>query len=180
MGAYPGLSRILLGSILYYVYQNRPKHQVLFLIDEMPRLGYMRLLEEARDVGRGLGIKLWVIVQELGQLRKLYGQDGISAWLENTGIQQFFGIKGLETAKRLVETLGETMVDISSVSLNQHEASKESRSVSTQKQKRSLITVDEILQLGSENQIILSEHNKPLKCAKSPYYRQKEFMRLLK
>lgn len=180
MGAYPGLSRILLGSILYYVYQNRPKHQVLFLIDEMPRLGYMRLLEEARDVGRGLGIKLWVIVQELGQLRKLYGQDGVSAWLENTGIQQFFGIKGLETAKRLVETLGETMVDISSVSLNQSENSKESRSVSTQKQKRSLITVDEIIQLGQENQLILSEHNKPLKCAKSPYYRRKEFMKLLK
>lgn len=180
MGAYPGLSRILLGSILYYVYQNRPQHQALFLIDEMPRLGYMRLLEEARDVGRGLGIKLWVIVQELGQLRKLYGQDGISAWLENTGIQQFFGIKGLETAKRLVETLGETMVDISSVSLNQSENSKESRSVSTQKQKRSLITVDEIIQLGQENQLILSEHNKPLKCAKSPYYRRKEFMKLLK
>jgi type IV secretory pathway TraG/TraD family ATPase VirD4 len=78
-------------------------------------------LEEARDVGRGLGIKLWVIVQELGQLRKLYGQDGISAWLENTGIQHFFGIKGLETAKRLVDTLGETMVDVSSVSLNQYE-----------------------------------------------------------
>lgn len=121
-----------------------------------------------------------MIVQELGQLRKLYGQDGISAWLENTGIQQFFGIKGLETAKRLVETLGETMVDISSVSLNQSENSKESRSVSTQKQKRSLITVDEIIQLGQENQLILSEHNKPLKCAKSPYYRRKEFMKLLK
>lgn len=153
MGAYPGLSRILLGSILYYVYQHRPDHQVLFLIDEMPRLGYVRLLEEARDVGRGLGIKLWVIVQELGQLRKLYGQDGISAWLENTGIQQFFGIKGIETAKRLVETLGETMVDISSVSLNQSDTTKESRSASTQKQKRSLITVDEIMQLGQENHI---------------------------
>lgn len=180
MGAYPGLSRVLLGSILHKVYHERPKQQVLFLIDEMPRLGYMRILEEARDVGRGLGIKLWIIVQELGQLRKLYGQDGVSSWLENTSIQQFFGIKSFETAKRLVDTLGETTIDISSVSLNQIETSKESRSVSTQKQKRSLITVDEVLQLGADNQIILSEHNKPLKCGKATYYCRKELIKLLK
>ncbi|MDP3935422.1 MAG: type IV secretory system conjugative DNA transfer family protein [Alphaproteobacteria bacterium] len=75
--------------------------------------------------------------------------------------------------------LGETMVDISSVSLNRYDTEKETRSISTQKHKRALMTVDEILQLGSENQIVLTEHNKPLKCAKAPYYRRKEFSRLL-
>lgn len=120
---------------------------------------------------------LWIIVQELGQLRKLYGQDGVSSWLENTSIKQFFGVKSLETAKRLVDTLGETTIDISSVSLNQLETSKESRSLSTQKQKRALITVDEVLQLGADNNIILSEHNKPLKCGKSTYFTVKSLSR---
>ncbi|WP_407820321.1 type IV secretory system conjugative DNA transfer family protein, partial [Staphylococcus aureus] len=55
-----GLARVIIGSFLNAIY-NRDGHiegRALFLLDEVARLGYMRILETARDAGRKYGITL--------------------------------------------------------------------------------------------------------------------------
>jgi len=56
----PGLGRVIIGSLLNAVYQanGELKGRVLFLLDEVARLGRMKVLEAARDVGRKYGITL--------------------------------------------------------------------------------------------------------------------------
>ena len=45
---------------------------ILFLLDELPRLRQMPPVEEALEIGRQYGIKLWMFTQSLGQLKNAY------------------------------------------------------------------------------------------------------------
>ena len=45
---------------------------VTVFLDELPRLGRMDVIEEALDVGRGYGVRLWLFCQNTGQLRTAY------------------------------------------------------------------------------------------------------------
>jgi type IV secretion system protein VirD4 len=45
---------------------------ILFLLDELPRLRHMPPVEEALEVGRQYGIRLWMFAQSLGQLEAAY------------------------------------------------------------------------------------------------------------
>jgi type IV secretory pathway TraG/TraD family ATPase VirD4 len=45
---------------------------ILFILDELPRLRHMPPVEEALEIGRQYGIKLWLFAQSLGQLREAY------------------------------------------------------------------------------------------------------------
>lgn len=73
--AHPGLARVVIGSLLNAIYNRNGnvKGRTLFLLDEVARLGYLRILETARDAGRKYGIMLTMIFQSLGQMREAYG-----------------------------------------------------------------------------------------------------------
>jgi type IV secretion system protein VirD4 len=45
---------------------------ILFLLDELPRLRQMPPVEEALEIGRQYGIRLWMFAQSLGQLKNAY------------------------------------------------------------------------------------------------------------
>lgn len=47
-------------------------HPILFMLDELPRLRHMPPVEEALEIGRQYGIKLWLFAQSLGQLKNVY------------------------------------------------------------------------------------------------------------
>ena len=53
-------------------------HPILFILDELPRLKHMPPVEEALEIGRQYGIKLWLFAQSLGQLNNVYpNADGM-------------------------------------------------------------------------------------------------------
>ncbi len=45
---------------------------ILFVLDELPRLRQMPPVEEALEIGRQYGIKLWMFAQSVGQLQNAY------------------------------------------------------------------------------------------------------------
>jgi len=51
---------------------SRDAPPILFLLDELPRLRHMPPVEEALEVGRQYGIRLWMFAQSLGQLKNAY------------------------------------------------------------------------------------------------------------
>lgn len=51
---------------------RRGASPILFLLDELPRLRQMPPVEEALEIGRQYGIKLWMFTQSVGQLRNAY------------------------------------------------------------------------------------------------------------
>lgn len=66
---------VLLGSCIGHLCRGTagPAAEVVtFFLDEMPRLKKMDVVEEALDVGRGYGVRLWMFAQNVGQLETAY------------------------------------------------------------------------------------------------------------
>ena len=54
----------------------RPERPVLFLLDEFAALGRLEQVERAMGLMAGYGLQLWPILQDMHQLRALYGPVG--------------------------------------------------------------------------------------------------------
>lgn len=52
--------------------KTSPEQPVLFLLDEFAVLGYMQSIETAAGLMAGFGVKLWPILQNVGQLKRHY------------------------------------------------------------------------------------------------------------
>src|SRR6056297_1329076 len=70
--AYRPFLRLMIGIASVAMTRNKAKPQepVLFLLDELPALGYMRPIEEGIGYLAGYGCKLWLFVQDLISCRK--------------------------------------------------------------------------------------------------------------
>ncbi|MBB5052707.1 SpoVK/Ycf46/Vps4 family AAA+-type ATPase [Afipia massiliensis] len=84
---------------------EKPKHPVLFLLDEFYSLGRLSLMEKAAGLMSGYGMKLWPIVQNLGQLQHLYPYNW-ETFFANSGAVQVFGMNDRTTGEYLVSRLG--------------------------------------------------------------------------
>jgi type IV secretion system protein VirD4 len=78
---------------------------VLLLIDEAGKTGVPYLPEHASTV-TGRGISLWIAVQDLAQLEKLYGTPGAKTLKNNCDSQLFYRPNDRDTAKFIEECLG--------------------------------------------------------------------------
>lgn len=65
--------------------------QCLFLLDEFFALGFIEEISVSAGLMRGYGLQLWVVLQDLGQLIKLYGREGSETFFANSDLHQFFG-----------------------------------------------------------------------------------------
>jgi len=83
---------------------------VLFLLDEFATLGHMRQIEDAAGQIAGYGVKLWPVLQDLGQLKALY-KDRWETFLGNAGVLQFFGNNDLTTLEWVSKRLGSTTIE---------------------------------------------------------------------
>lgn len=171
-----GLARVIIGSFLNAIY-NRDgaiEGRTLFLLDEVARLGYMRILETARDAGRKYGITLTMIYQSIGQLRETYGgRDASSKWFESASWISFAAINDPETADYISRRCGMTTVEIDQVSRS-YQARGSSRTRSKQLAARPLIQPHEVLRMRADEQIVFTASNAPLRCGRAIWFRRKD------
>lgn len=169
-----GLARVIIGSFLNAIY-NRDgavEGRALFLLDEVARLGYMRILETARDAGRKYGITLTMIYQSIGQMRETYGgRDAASKWFESASWISFAAINDPETADYISKRCGTTTVEIDQVSRSS-QARGTSRTRSKQLAARALIQPHEVLRMRGDEQIVFTAGNPPLRCGRAIWFRR--------
>lgn len=174
--AHPGLARVVIGSLLNAIYNRNGNVQgrTLFLLDEVARLGYLRILETARDAGRKYGITLTLIFQSLGQIREAYGgRDAASKWFESASWISFAAINDPETADYISKRCGDTTVEVDQT--NRSSGMKgSSRSRSKQLSRRPLILPHEVLRMRSDEQIVFTSGNAPLRCGRAIWFRRDE------
>lgn len=84
---------------------------MLCVMDEFASLGYMKQIEDAAAQVAGFGVKLWPILQDIGQLKALYGERW-ETFLANSGIVQVFGNSDLTTLEWVSKRLGTTLVQL--------------------------------------------------------------------
>jgi len=169
-----GLARVIIGSFLNAIYNRdgRVEGRTLFLLDEVARLGYMRILETARDAGRKYGITLTMIYQSIGQMRETYGgRDAASKWFESASWISFAAINDPETADYISKRCGPTTVEIDQVSRSS-QAKGTSRTRSKQLAGRPLIQSHEVLRMRADEQIVFTAGNAPLRCGRAIWFRR--------
>ena len=134
---------------------------VLFLLDEFAALGHMRMAERGMAEGRGYGVKMWPILQDLNQLKDTY-KDGWQTFIGNARIVQLFGTADVFTAEYVSKMLGKTTV-ISSGSTGDRESSSEAG--------RPLMTPDEVMHMGMNEELLFFRGGiRPIRAQKVPYF----------
>ncbi|RTM09653.1 MAG: Ti-type conjugative transfer system protein TraG [Hyphomicrobiales bacterium] len=172
--AHPGLARVVIGSFLNAIYNRagEVEGRTLFLLDEVARLGYLRILETARDAGRKYGITLALIFQSLGQMREGYGgRDASSKWFESASWISFSAINDPDTAEYISKRCGDTTVEVDQLSRSS-QMSGSSRTRSKQLTRRPLILPHEIMLMRSDEQIVFTAGNAPLRCGRAIWFRR--------
>jgi type IV secretion system protein VirD4 len=182
----PALARVVVGALLNALYQadGRVEGRVLFLLDEVARLGYMKVLELARDAGRKYGITVMLLYQSLGQLIEQWGLEGKRAWYESSSWRLFAAVQDLETAREISALCGEYTIVTASTGDTQGSQSQGSkaesrstgRSENRSETKRALIKPEELLQdTRTDEAFVLSRGNPPLRCGRAVYFRRSEW-----
>ena len=77
-----------------------PELPMMFFLDEIAQFGEFPALENIMTIGRGYGIKVHCVLQNLQQLKKNYPQSWETI-IGNCGVHQFFGIEDHLSAKEL-------------------------------------------------------------------------------
>ena len=122
-----------------------PKPPVLLCLDEFATLGHMQAIENAAGQIAGFGVKLWPIIQDLGQLETLY-EKRWQTFMANAGVLQFFGNSDLTTLEWISKRLGDTTLRVMSKSEVGYKQAAESGATGEawSNETRPLLTVDEI------------------------------------
>lgn len=138
------------------------KPGVLFLLDEFAALGHLRMAERGMAEGRGYGVKMWPILQDLSQLKDTY-RDRWETFIGNARVVQFFGTADLFTAKYASDLLGKTTVFTTST--------REDGGTSTSESGRALMTPDEVMHMGPQEELLFFRGGlRPIKAEKLPYF----------
>jgi type IV secretion system protein VirD4 len=166
----------------------KPQKPVLFLLDEMPSLGRLSMVEQAYGLMAGFGMQLWGIVQDLSQLERIYG-DGWQTFISNSGVLQYFGSRDKITAEYFSSLCGVTTVATrtwsyafgsafgtssgsssgqggGSSSSGSNESTSHTHTVGSNESQRQLAYPDELMVLKEDAQIIFVDNLDPIRGAK--------------
>ncbi|MBB04182.1 MAG: hypothetical protein CML03_01435 [Pseudooceanicola sp.] len=149
---------------------QRLNSPALFLLDEFAALGRLEAVERAMGLMAGYGLQLWPILQDMSQLKDLYG-DRANTFIANAGVQQIFGVNDFETAKWLSQMIGQETAGFQTDSFKPGDGPSFSNNLTG----RDLLTPDEIMQLPPDRQLLRVQGQATAIAQKLRYYADPEF-----
>ena len=154
---------------------NKPKRQLLLMLDEFPALGRLDFFESSLAFMAGYGLRAFLISQSLNQIEKAYGPN--NSILDNCHVRVAFATNDERTAKRLSDAIGSTTEMRAMRNYAGHRLAPwlSHVMVSRQETARQLITPGEIMQLPATEELILLSGFSPIKAQKVRYYSDKNF-----
>lgn len=162
----------------------KPRDPVLFLLDEMPALGRLAMVEQAYGLMAGFGMQLWGIVQDATQLKRIYG-EGWETFVGNSGVVQYFGSRDRMTAEYFSALCGVTTVWSFSTAIGRafssgkDGGSSSSSSTSTSSAvQRKLAFPDELMRLPSNRALVFIENHHPILAEKVRWFEDATLARL--
>lgn len=181
----PAVGRTVIGALVNCAYEanGATNGRILYLLDEVARLGPMRILETARDAGRKYGITLQLLYQSVGQLEKQWGKEGKREWYDGVSHRTYAAVQDLDTARELEETFGNYAVESISSGTNRGSSGKlfevssmsSGSNVSKQEMSRALIRREELMNdCRADEAFIIVRGARPLRCGRAIYFRRPE------
>ena len=146
------------------------KHQLLLMLDEFPALGRLDFFETALAFMAGYGLRAFLIAQSLNQIDKAYGQN--HSILDNCHVRVTFATNDERTAKRISETLGTATELRAQRNYAGHRLAPwlGHLMVSRQETARPLLTPGEVMQLPSDEAVVMVSGLAPIRAKKIRYF----------
>ena len=158
----------------------KSRRRVLFMLDEFPALGKLDFFESALAYMAGYGLKAFLIAQSLNQIEKAYGPS--NAILDNCHVRVAFATNDERTAKRISDALGTKTEQRAMKNYAGHRLAPwlSHKMVSRQETARQLLTPGEVMQLPSDQELVLVAGSPPVRALKLRYYEDRNFTERLK
>jgi type IV secretion system protein VirD4 len=160
------LTRLIVGLAMQKCVQNPSGGKVAFFLDEFPALGYLEIAERAFSTFRGFGVQCWPFVQDLSQLKQIYG-DKWQTFVANATFTQFFGVNDVWTAEQVSKMLGQQTITTGSIGSN-NGSNGGSTSTNLSVTGRPLKTPDEVMR--DDRMIVRIRGENPLLFDRLPYF----------
>ncbi|CAH0209979.1 Conjugal transfer protein TraG [Pseudomonas sp. Bi70] len=151
------------------------RHKLLLMLDEFPALGRLDFFETALAFMAGYGLRAFLISQSLNQIDKAYGQN--HSILDNCHVRVTFATNDERTAKRISETLGTATELRSQRNYAGHRLAPwlGHLMVSRQESARPLLTPGEVMQLPSDEAVVMLSGLAPIRAKKLRYFTDANF-----
>ena len=158
----------------------KSRRRVLFMLDEFPALGRLDFFESALAYMAGYNLKAFLIAQSLNQIEKAYGPS--NAILDNCHVRVAFATNDERTAKRISDALGTKTEQRAMKNYAGHRLAPwlSHKMVSRQETARQLLTPGEVMQLPSDQELVLVAGSPPVRAIKLRYYEDQNFTERLK
>lgn len=163
---------------------QKPPKPILFLLDEMPALGRLTMVEQAYGLMAGFGMQLWGIVQDLSQLERIYDK-GWETFISNAGVLQYFGSRDQTTAGYFSKLCGVTTIEKTSISNSIARvisagggSNSTTESTNTDVIQRHMAFADELMVMRKGDQLLIVEEINPIRARRSNWYADPELKSL--
>jgi len=183
VGLFSRLFRLWLASAIQktVAIQGKPRFPVLFMLDETAQFDKLEILANGVSYLAGFGISLWLVFQDLGQIKKLYPNDQWVTFFANTNIKQFFGVREYETAEYISKSVGNTTIRTNSSSSGTSSGGalsgqfQSSNQVTVSQTARALIMPNEVMNMDVNAQLIFVDKTRPFPVQRAVYFQDPEF-----
>jgi len=157
--------------------ETAPKRRrLLLMLDEFPALGRLDFFESALAFMAGYGVTAYLIAQSLNQIEKAYGPN--NSILDNCHVRVAFAANDERTAKRISDALGTATELRAQRNYAGHRLAPwlAHVMVSRQETARPLLTPGEVMQLPSDEAIVMVAGAAPIRAKKLRYYADRNFV----
>jgi len=162
---------LVMSLAIELVGRDRSNRRVLFLLDEMANLGYMPNILRAMAQYRGQGVQVWSIIQQISQLERLYGKDGLEQFIGTCELINAFGVWDPQTIKFLSEWLGQTTVRNMTYNIDPGMGEKVTALNLTAADKGvALLRPEDIRTMPKDEQLIFYRNVKPIRSKRQSYW----------
>lgn len=159
---------LIVNQAITAVARSAEKGEVLFLLDEFANLGKLSGLAESLTALPGLGVRVWMIVQELAELVRIYGPHTAQTILSQSEVKQFFAVNSNELAQTLSRALGQRTVKTRNYNLGRSDEDEVGESVAEAGQP--LMRPEEIMQMKRHEQLLFVKGVKPIFAQRVPFW----------
>jgi type IV secretion system protein VirD4 len=153
------------------------KHRLLLMIDELPSLGRLEILQSALAYMAGYGIKAYLITQDVAQLQAAYGGAGSTETImANCHVQIAYAPNKIETMELLSKLAGQTTVRSEQRTYSGGRFGfRGAVQVAVSESERPLLTPDEARRLPPDDALVFVAGHAPIYGRKIKYFEDPTF-----
>ena len=148
------------------------KHKLLLLLDELTAIGKVDMLHKAISYIRGWGMKALIIIQDMKQLKEVYGEN--NSFLGNMSTTLYYTTNDVDTAKYVQTRLGNKTEKIITKSYSQGLFFRKVNYTESYVG-RPLMRAEEVHTMDEKEVIILSAGKNPIRGKQARWYQFNEF-----